>query len=87
MLVEDYRAGTLHDSHRDGPEFGYRFVAGETAGSGGILCRRTAWRVCRNNQWRPAFGKKPTKYGERPGSLVHDDLVPWGLSADDADEL
>ena len=74
-LVEAYRANALLDTHRDDPEFGYRFLAGEAAEAGKVMCERTAWRICHDNQWWSVFGKKRAKNGKRPGPPVHDDLV------------
>ncbi|WP_245193337.1 IS3 family transposase [Kocuria sp. JC486] len=86
-LVEAYRANALLDAHRDDPEFGYRFLVGEAAEAGEEMCERTAWKICRDNQWWSVFGKKRGKNGKRPGPPVHDDLVKRDFSADDANEL
>lgn len=86
-LVEAYRANALFDAHRDDPEFGYRFLAGEAEAAGQRMCERTAWRICRDNQWWSVFGKKRGKNGKRPGPPVHDDLVKRDFSADDVNEL
>ena len=86
-LVDAYRANALFDAHRDDPEFGYRFLAGEAAEAGEVMCERTAWRICRDNQWWSAFGKKRGKNGKRPGPPVHDDLVKRDFTADDVSEL
>ena len=86
-LVEAYRANALFDAHRDDPEFGYRFLAGEAESVGQRMCERTAWRICRDNQWWSVFGKKRGKNGKRPGPPVHDDLVQRDFSADDVNEL
>ena len=51
------------------------------------MCKRTAWRICRDNQWWSVFGKKRGKNGKRPGPPVHDDLVKRDFSADDVNEL
>ena len=86
-LVEAYRANALFDAHRDDPEFGYRFLVGEAEAAGQLMCERTAWRICRDNQWWSVFGKKRGKNGKRPGPPVHDDLVKRDFSADDTNEL
>ena len=86
-LVEAYRANALFDAHRDDPEFGYRFLAGEAEAAGQRMCERTAWRICRDNRWWSVFGKKRGKNGKRPGPPVHDDLVQRDFSADDVNEL
>ena len=75
------------DAHRDDPEFGYRFLAGEAAEAGEVMCERTAWRICQDNQWWSVFGKKRAKNGKRPGPPVHDDLVQRDFTADDVNEL
>ena len=86
-LAAAYRANALFDAHRDDPEFGYRFLAGEAEAAGESMCERTAWRICRDNQWWSVFGKKRGKNGKRPGPPVHDDLVKRDFSADDVNEL
>ena len=86
-LVEAYRANALFDAHRDDPEFGYRFLVGEAEAAGQRMCERTAWRICRDNQWWSVFGKKRGKNGKRPGPPVHDDLVKRDFSAEDTNEL
>lgn len=37
------------------------------------MAARTAWRICSDNGWWSAFGKKRGK-GKKPGPPVHDDL-------------
>ncbi|WP_150108494.1 IS3 family transposase [Brachybacterium muris] len=86
-LVEAYRANALLDAHREDPEFGYRLLIDEAAEVGEVMCERTAWKICRDNQWWSAFGKKRGKNGKRPGTPVHDDLVKRDFSADDVNEL
>ncbi len=86
-LTEAYRANALLDAHLNDPEYGYRFLAGEAAEAGEQMCERTAWRICRDNQWWSVFGKKRGKNGKRPGPPVHDDLVKRDFTADDANEL
>lgn len=51
------------------------------------MCERNAWKICRDNQWWSAFGKKRAKNGKRPGLPVHDDLVKRDFSTDDVNEL
>ena len=63
---EAYRANALFDAHRDDPEFGYRFLADEARDAGLAMADRTAWRICRDNGWWSAFGKKRGKDGKRP---------------------
>ena len=86
-LTEAYRANALFDAHRDDPEFGSRFLVGEARAAGEVMCERTAWRICRDNQWWPVFGKKRGKNRERPGPSVHDDLVQRDFTAGDVNEL
>ncbi len=73
-LAEAYRANALFDAHRDDPEFGYRFLVDEAGEAGEVMCERSAWRICRDNGWWSAFGKKP-------GPPVHDDLVERDFTA------
>ncbi len=51
------------------------------------MCERTAWKICRDNQWWSVFGKKRGRNGKRPGPPVHDDLVKRDFSTDDINEL
>ena len=73
-LVEAYRANALFDAHADDPEFGYRFLADEARQAGQVMAERTAWRICADNGWWSAFGKKRVRNGKKPGPPVHDDL-------------
>ena len=82
-LAEAYRANALFDAHRDDPEFGYRFLADEARDAGEPMAERTAWRICADNGWWSAFGKKRGKNG-KVGPPVHDDLVDRDFTADDA---
>lgn len=84
---EAYRANALFDAHQDDPEFGHRFLVTEAAQAGEVMCERTAWRICRDNQWFSVFGKKRAKNGKRSGPPVHDDLVRRDFTADDINEL
>ncbi|MGO2313185.1 MAG: IS3 family transposase [Brachybacterium tyrofermentans] len=86
-VVEAYRSNALLDAHLDDPEYGYRLLVDEAAEAGEEMCERTAWRICRDNQWWSVFGKKRGKNGKRPGPPVHDDLVKRDFSADDVNEL
>lgn len=86
-MAETYRANALLDSHLDDPEFGYRFLVSEAAGAGEVMCERTAWKICRANQWWSVFGKKRGKNGKRPGPPVHDDLVRRDFSPGDVNDL
>lgn len=80
VLEESYRANALFDAHRDDPEFGYRFLADEARGAGARMADRTAWRICRDNHWWSAFGKKRGR-GKKAGPPVHDDLVSRNFTA------
>jgi putative transposase len=82
-----YRANALFDAHRDDPEFGYRFLAGEAADAGERMSERTAWRICRDNAWWSVFGKKRPKNARRPGPPVHDDLVRRDFTAHAPNQL
>ena len=86
-LIEAYRANALVDAHRDDPEYCYRFLVDEAAEAGEVMCERTAWKICRDNQWWSVFGKKRGKNGKRPGPPVHDDLVKRDFSTDAVNEL
>ncbi len=73
-LDEAYRANALFDAHKDDPEFGYRYLLDEARDAGEAMAARTAWRICSDNGWWSAFGKKRGKNGKKPGPPVHDDL-------------
>ena len=72
-LDQAYRANALFDAHRDDPEFGYRYLLDEARDAGQSMAARTAWRICSDNGWWSAFGKKRGK-GKKPGPPVHGDL-------------
>ena len=87
-LVEAYRANALFDAHRDDPEFGHRLLADEARDVGEAMADRTAWRICADNGWWSAFGKKKARgKGKRPGPPVHDDLVGRDFTADAPNRL
>jgi putative transposase len=86
-LEEAYRANALFDAHRDDPEFGYRFLVDEARDAGYSACDRTMWRVCSDNGWWSAFGKKRGKNGKKPGPPVHDDLVERNFAAEHPNQL
>src|SRR5690606_34646475 len=87
-LVEAYRANALFDAHKDDPEFGHRFLVDEAADHGEVMSVRTAWRICRDNGWWSAFGKRSRgKNGKKPGPPVHDDLVGRDFTADEPNQL
>ena len=87
-LAQAYRANALHDAHLEDPEFGHRFLADEARDAGEPMCDRTAWRICRDNGWWSAFGKKKARgKGKQPGPPVHDDLVQREFTATNPNEL
>ena len=87
-LMQAYRANALHNAHLEDPEFGYRFLADEAKSLGEPMCDRTAWRLCRDQQWWSAFGKKKARgKGRKPGPPVHDDLVQREFVAAAPNEL
>ncbi|MEU8913116.1 IS3 family transposase [Streptomyces nigrescens] len=80
VLEEAYRANALFDAHREDPEFGYRFLADEARSAGSGMADRTAWRICRDNNWWSMFGKKRGSI-KKAGPPVHDDLVRRDFTA------
>ena len=66
-LAEAYLANALFDAHHDDPEFGYRLLADEARAAGHTGCDRTVWRICADNGWWSAFGKKRGRNGKKPG--------------------
>ena len=78
----------MFDAHKDDPEFGYRFLVDEARDAGVAMADRTAWRICSDNGWWSAFGKKKARgKGKKPGPPVHDDLVKRNFTADAPNEL
>ena len=86
-LEEAYRANALFDAHKDDPEFGYRYLADEARDAGQVMADRTAWRICSENGWWSAFGKKKRGSGKKAGPPVHDDLVKRNFAADAPNQL
>lgn len=81
-LAEAYRANALFDAHRDDPEFGHRFLLDEARAAGESMAERTAWRICRDNGWWSAFGKRRGRgKNAKAGPPVHDDLVRQDFTA------
>lgn len=72
-ITEAYRANALFDAHRDDPEFGYRYLVEEARDAGMAMAARTAWRICSENHWWSAFGKKKRGKNAKTGPPVHDD--------------
>jgi putative transposase len=85
-LQEAYRANALFDAHSDDPEFGYRFLADEARDAGEAMSQRTAWKICSENAWWSAFGKKKSR-GKKAGPPVHDDHVQRVFTAEAPNEL
>ncbi|MFJ3826261.1 IS3 family transposase [Streptomyces nodosus] len=81
-LAQAYRANALFDAHRDDPEFGHRFLLDEARAAGEAMAERTAWRICRDNGWWSAFGKR-RGHGKnaKVGPPVHDDRVRRDFTA------
>ncbi|NJP74502.1 IS3 family transposase [Streptomyces sp. C1-2] len=80
--AEAYRANALFDAHRDDPEFGHRFLLDEARAAGEPMAERTAWRICRDNGWWSAFGKRRGRgKNAKAGPPVHDDLVRRDFTA------
>lgn len=79
--VEAHRANALFDAHVDDPEFGHRLLADEARDAGEGMSDRTAWRICSDNNWWSAFGKKRGRTGKKPGPPAHDDLVERDFTA------
>ena len=84
--AEAYRANALFDAHRDGPEFGYRYLVEEARTAGEPMAERTAWRICSQHRLWSVFGTKRGKNG-RTGPPVHDVLVERDFTADAPNQL
>jgi len=83
-----YRANALFDAHRDDPEFGHRFLLDEARAAGQVMAERTAWRICRDNRWWSAFGKRRGRgKNAKAGPPVHDDRVRRDFTADAPNRL
>src|ERR1700755_2538364 len=86
-LAAAYRANALFDAHRDDPEFGYRFLVAEAGDAGHPMAEPTAWRICSNNGWWSAFGKRKRGKNGKVGPPVHDDLIGRDFTADAPNQL
>ena len=86
-LDEAYLANVLFDAHHDDPEFGHRLLADEAGRVGLRASDRRVWRICRDNQWWSAFGKKRAKNGKKAGPPAHDDRVLRIFRADAPNRL
>jgi putative transposase len=80
-LTAAYRANALFDAHRDDPEFGYRFLLDEARDAGEAMAERTAWKICSEQGWWSAFGKRRGRNGKKAGPPVHEDLVRRDFTA------
>jgi transposase InsO family protein len=75
-LEDAYLTNALIDAHSDDPEFGYRFLADEVAGTGLVAGERRIWRLCSQQKlWSTTVRKGRRGAGKTPGPAVHDDLV------------
>ncbi|BCO39181.1 integrase [Mycobacterium paraintracellulare] len=85
--VAAHRANALFDAHADDPEFGYRFLVEEARDAGHPMAERTAWRICADNGWWSAFGKRRRGKNGKAGPPIHDDLVGRRFTADTPNRL
>ncbi|WP_096443030.1 IS3 family transposase [Mycobacterium shigaense] len=85
--VAAHRANALFDAHHDDPEFGYRFLVEEARDAGQPMAERTAWRICADNGWWSAFGKRRRGKNGKVGLPVHDDLVGRDFTAEAPNQL
>ncbi len=86
-LSEAWLANAIFDAHREDPEFGYRFLYDEVREAGHAVCGRTVWRICRDNGWWSAFGKKTRSKNGKVGAPSHDDLVRRVFTAEAPNRL
>lgn len=86
-LVEAYRVNALCDAHSDDPEFGHRFLVDDACDAGEPMAARTAWRICSDNGWWSAFGKRKRGKNGKTGPPVHDDLVGRDFTTDEPNQL
>ncbi|CAM5512678.1 IS3 family transposase ISBli17 [Streptomyces antimycoticus] len=87
-MAEAYRADALFDAHRDDPSFGHRFLLDEVRAAGEAMAERTAWRICRDNGWWSAFGRRRGRgKNAKAGPPVHDDRVQRDVTADGPNRL
>lgn len=81
-VLEAYRINALIDAHTEDPEFGYRYLADETAEAGIPMAARTAWRLCRLHRLVSSISGRKKGKGTRPGPPVHDDLLQRDFTAE-----
>jgi len=86
-LDEAYLANAIFDAHREDPEFGYRFLADEVRDAGFSAAERTVWRICSDNGWWSAFGKKKSRKRGPAAAPAHDDLVRRDFTAPGPNQL
>jgi len=77
-----HRTNALVDAHREDPQFGYRFLAGEARRSGWKMSRRTAWKLCSQAGITSSAQRARRRSGKRPGPPVFDDYVQRIFTAD-----
>ncbi len=82
-----HRANALFDVHRDDPEFGYRFLDDEARDAGQPMAERTVWRICSDNCWWSAFGKRKRGKDGKAGPPVPDGLAGRDFTADAPNQL
>src|SRR5690606_18214186 len=80
-VQEAYRINALIDAHADDPEYGYRYLADETAEAGVPMAVRTAWRLCRGQGIASAITRRKRKTTP-PGPPVHDELLQRDFTAE-----
>ncbi|CAM5609588.1 hypothetical protein SDIAM103S_05937 [Streptomyces diastaticus subsp. diastaticus] len=81
-LTEAHRANALFEAHRDGPEFGHRFLVDEAPAAAQVMAERAGWRICRDNRWWSVFGKRKGRgKNAKAGPPVHDDRVRRNFTA------
>jgi putative transposase len=85
-LADTYLTNAAVDAHRDGPAFGYRFIADELAANGHVASERRVWRLCSQQRLFSVFSKKAGP-ARRPGPPVHDDLVARRFTAAEPNRL
>ena len=68
-----YLLNAAIDTHRDDPEFGYRFIADELAGRGIVAGRNTVNRLCAVQRLCSVHSRE-RGLNRKPGPPVHDDL-------------
>jgi transposase InsO family protein len=77
-----HRTNALVDAHREDPQFGYRFLAGEARRAGWTMSRRTAWKLCSQAGITSSAQRARRKTGKRAGPPVFDDYVQRIFTAD-----